>query len=367
MLGISVYPYKEKEQETLDYITLAAKYGFGRLFTNLLNIDEESKDQILATMKKTILHARSLGMEVILDVNPAVFQQLGASYKDLTFFKEMGATGIRLDSAFDGITETFMTVDDSGLDIEINISNDTGYLENVYSCKPNKRRIIGCHNFYPQRFTGLDYDYFMKCSRKYKALGLRTAAFIHSPSADHGPHPYSDGLCTLEMHRDLPIDVQAKHLIAIGLIDDIIIANAYASEAELHALSELNMNQIELSVTFAEGTTALEKEIVLENQHYNRGDLNSYSLRSTDVRMTYSDKSIPPHDTAESLEYGDITIGNNDFSQYKAELNIVKSTMPNTKHQKNVVGKVTKDNEILIPYIESWSKFRFKEAKKGDI
>jgi hypothetical protein len=79
--------------------------------------------------------------------------------------------------------------------------------------------------------------------------------------------------------------------------------------------------------------------------------------------MTYSASSIPPHSTKEALTYGDLTVGNNDFGQYKGELNIVKSDMPNTDHRKNVIGKVAEDNQFLIPYIESWTKFRFKESR----
>ena len=48
-----------------------------------------------------------------------------------------------------------------------------------------------------------------------------------------------EGLPTLEDHRDLPIEVQAKHLLMTGLIDDIIISNAYATK-ELYALSKIN-------------------------------------------------------------------------------------------------------------------------------
>ena len=49
------------------------------------------------------------------------------------------------------------------------------------------------------------------------------------------------GLCTLEMHRNLPITTQVKHLLMMDLVDDIIIGNAFASKAELKAISELQM------------------------------------------------------------------------------------------------------------------------------
>ncbi|KAF1304941.1 DUF871 domain-containing protein [Candidatus Enterococcus willemsii] len=364
MLGISIYPYKEQQQETLDYIKLAAKYGFKRVFTNLLMIDEGKEQEVITSLKIAIEYARKFDMEVILDLNPAVFDQLKISYQDLTFFKEMGATGIRLDSTFDGLIESLITFDTSGLDLEVNISNDTYYLENIFAYQPNKKRIIGCHNFYPQRFTGLDYEYFMKCSKKYKQLGIRTAAFVNSQAADHGPHIYTDGLCTLEMHRDLPIEVQAKHLIAMNLIDDIIIANAYASEEELKALSNLSTEQVEFDVIFAPNTTELEKEILLANQHFNRGDINSYSIRSTFVKLKYGKYDIPENNTKELVNFGDITLGNNSFGQYKGEVNIVKKSMPNTKQEKNVIAKIASNNQFLIQYIEPWTKFKFREVEE---
>ncbi|MCV5296558.1 MupG family TIM beta-alpha barrel fold protein, partial [Escherichia coli] len=77
-------------------------------------------------------------------------------------------------------------------------------------------------------------------SERFKKYGIRTAAFITSHAGDIGPWDINDGLCTLEQHRNLPIEVQAKHLWATGLIDDVIIGNAYASEEELEKLGNLN-------------------------------------------------------------------------------------------------------------------------------
>ncbi|MDR0921585.1 MAG: MupG family TIM beta-alpha barrel fold protein [Lactobacillales bacterium] len=365
MLGISIYPYKEKLEETLAYLELAHKYGFKRVFTNLLALEKGTEKQVLSEMKKTVQHARKLGMEVVLDINPGVFDQLAISYKDLSPFKELGATGIRLDSSFDGMIESLMTFDPANLDLEVNISYDTNYLDNILSNQPNRKKIIGCHNFYPQRFTGLDYDFFMKCSKKYKQLGLRTAAFINSHEANHGPHPYMDGLCTVEIHRDMPIVQQAKHLIATGLIDDIIIANAFASEKELQALNEVNQEVIQFHVVFSDGVSEIEKEVVLNHLHFNRGDINSYTCRSTYVKLEYMNADITENNTKEILNIGDITVGNNSFGQYKGELNIVKQEMPN-HGEKNVVAKIIPEEHFLISYIKPWSKFVFREEKEND-
>ena len=112
------------------------------------------------------------------------------------------------------------------LKVELNMSNGTKYVDNILSFRPNVNNIYGCHNFYPHVYTGLSLEHYMKCTEQFKELGINTAAFVNSPTAKFGPWPVSEGLCTLEMHRDMPIDVQAKHLFATG-IDDVIIANGF--------------------------------------------------------------------------------------------------------------------------------------------
>ena len=37
------------------------------------------------------------------------------------------------------------------------------------------------------------------------------------------------------MHRDWPIEIQVGHYVMMGYVNDIIIANAYATDAELEA------------------------------------------------------------------------------------------------------------------------------------
>ena len=218
-LGISIYPEKSTIEKDKEYIEKAAKYGFTKIFTCLLSVDKPIED-IKREFIEIINYASGKNMEVILDISPAVFDKLGISYDDLSFFKELGAAGIRLDLGFDGLKETQLTYDKNDLKIELNMSNDIDYLNNILSYTPNKDNLIGSHNFYPQRYTGLEYNYFIKCSERFKKQGLRTSAFINSKSATFGPWSINDGLCTLEMHRDLGITVQAKHLWATGLIDD---------------------------------------------------------------------------------------------------------------------------------------------------
>lgn len=164
------------------------------------------------------------------------------------------------------------------LNIELNMSNNVLQLENMLSYQANRPFIYGCHNFYPQRNTGLGYEFFIECSRHYKAQGIKTAAFVSSHFGNLGPWNVNDGLPTLEMHRDLPIDVQAKHLFATDLIDVVIIGNAYASEEELVALSQVNRYQIELTVETVPDISPIEEKLLIIRNTYDAE--TSMNLRS---------------------------------------------------------------------------------------
>ncbi|WP_050638054.1 DUF871 domain-containing protein [Candidatus Stoquefichus sp. SB1] len=357
-LGISIYPEHSTPDKDKAYLKLASEYGFTRVFTCLLSVNKP-KNEIIAEFKDIIQYATSLNYEVILDVAPAVFDQLGISYDDLSFFYEMGATGIRLDMGFDGAKEAMLTFNPYHLAIEINMSNNVAYLDNIMTYQPNAPFLYGCHNFYPQKGTGLDYDFFVKCSQRFKQQGIRTAAFINSHDATIGPWSINDGLCTLEMHRDLPIDVQAKHLFATNLIDDVIIGNAYASCEELAALSKINRYQLELNVEVFNQTTDIEKDIMFNEQHYRRGDITKQAVRSTEVRKKQVDKDISSHDNLASLQLGDVVIGNNLFGKYKGELQIILEECYDER--KNKVGRVVTEELFLINYIDAWTKFKLKE------
>ena len=94
-----------------------------------------------------------------------------------------------------------------------------------------------------------------------------------------------DGLCSLEMHRDLPIPSQVKHLMMIDDLDDVIIANSVAAEDEVKSISELK-NFLELKIVFNKEATESEKKLLLDEEHFIRGDISDYLIRSTQPRIT---------------------------------------------------------------------------------
>jgi len=360
-LGISVYPSHNDINEIVKYIHLAGKYGFKRIFTCLISVVDRNIEDIIDEFKTMVVAAKEENMEVIADLDPTIFEKLDASIYDLKVFNDMGLDGLRLDMGFSGQEESIMSFNEYGLKIELNMSSGTKYIDNVLSYKANLNNLYGCHNFYPHMYTGLSFEHFMKCSKQFKELGLNTAAFVNSASAKYGPWPVSEGLCTLEIHRQLPIDVQAKHFLATGLIDDVIIANSFASEEELKILNELNKEKLTFKIEFNESATELDKKIVLEEIHYNRGDVSEYMLRSTQSRVKYKDESFPAVNTPD-IKRGDILIDSDLYSRYAGELQVALKDMRNNG-KTNVVGRIVDEEIFLLDYIEPWMSFGFNLNK----
>ena len=360
-LGVSVYPDHSDINQDKAYLKKASECGFTRIFMSMLEVTD-GKEAVQKKFKELISYAKNLGFETILDVVPSIFDELEISYDDLTFFSELGADGIRLDTGFEGNKEAMLTFNPFGVAIELNMSNDVAYLDNILTYEANRPFLYGCHNFYPQAGTALPYDFFEKCSIRFKKEGIRTAAFISSQVGEIGPWDVNDGLPTLEMHRQLPVTVQAKHLFATNLIDDVVIGNAYASNEELEALGQLNRYQTELTIVFEEATSEIEKEIVTKNQHFRRGDITQQMIRSTEVRKKYKNEANPPHDNQAMLQPGDVVVGNDAFGKYKNELQVVLE--PHQDSRKNRVGRIIEEELVLLEFIKPWTKFRFIESRE---
>jgi hypothetical protein len=235
------------------------------------------------------------------------------------------------------------------------MSSGTRYIENIMSYRPNLDNILASHNFYPHRYSGFSYEHFIKCSKQFKELGIRTAAFISSNAASFGPWPVNEGLCTLEMHRDLLITAQAKHLWATNLINDIIIANCFASEEELKALGELNRDILSFEVELVDNIPEVERKIVLEELHFNRGDVSDYLIRSTQSRVKYKGHEFVSFNTPD-IKRGDILIDTSLYGHYAGELQLARKDMKNSG-KTNVVGRINEEEHFLLDYIEPWQKF----------
>lgn len=357
-LGISIYPERTTKKELFEYLDKSSECGFSRIFSCLLSVNE-GKEKIKETFKEINLYAKSKGFEIILDVNPRVFEDLGISYKDLSFFKEVEADGIRLDIGFSGLQESIMTFNKENLKIEINMSNDVKYLETILGYKPNKYNLIGCHNFYPHAYTGLGMDFFMKCTDRFVKNGIRTAAFISSQAENtYGPWPVSQGLVTLEMHRNLPLIVQYKHLVALEIIDDIIISNCYPTIEELEKFKKVRWDMVSFDIETVSELPEIEEKIIFDEFHYNRGDISENVIRSTQSRVKYKENNFYLFNTPEIIKRGDVIIESSEYGHYAGELMIALKDMKNTG-KSNVVGRISEEEIFILDYIKPWQKFSF--------
>lgn len=355
--GISLYPEHSTVEADCAYIERAARHGFSRIFSCLLSVEGDPA-QVERESRELTGCAHEHGMEVIFDVAPSVFEKLGISYGNLEFFSRIGADGIRLDEAFRADIVADMTRNPYGLKIELNASCADGVLDATLAYDPDRARLLSCHNFYPQRFSGLDLAFFERESEHVHETGITLAAFIGIPRADaFGPWPLNEGLTTLECHRDLPLDFQARHLSAMGTVDDIIISNCFATDKELASVGSLDRSKVQLRPQMDPGVTENELTVARYADHKVRGDLSPYLLRSTWTRVEYADLGIPRRPVGRDLRRGDIVVVNSGSPRYKGELQIVLRDMPDDG-TRNVIGALPEYEQMLLAYLDSWKKFQ---------
>lgn len=358
MLGISIYSEKVSDhKEIYNYIDTAYNLGVRKLFTCLLSVDRYDQEEIIKNFS-FVQYAKELGMETIVDISPRVLNELNISMNDTSFFKKLGVTAVRLDEGFNGKKEADLTYEVEDLKVEINMGYDNSLLDLIQDFLPKKGVLQGSHNFYPQRYTGLSLDHFLKTTTKFKSYGLNTIAFIGVEEAKDGPWPLNDNAVTLEMHRDLSVETQVKHYYAMGNIDDLIISTQFASAETIKKIISVDENILEFKINLNENSD-LENKIIFEEEHFRRGDSNPYSARSTQSRVKYKSFEFPSHDTLSIIKKGSVVIGNNYFGQYKGELQIILEDIIDEKQSRNIVGTIDESELFLLNYLIPNKRFKF--------
>lgn len=357
-LGISIYPFHSKMENNKAYVDLASKYGFTRCFMCLLSV-EHSKEDIIKEFSTIINYAKDRGIYTTLDISPAVFKHLDISYDNLEFFYKLGAWGIRLDLGFSGNEESLMTYNDYNLKIELNMSNSTSYIDTIMNYYPNRENLIGCYNFYPHAYSGLDKKLFIESMNRFKKHSIKSSAFVNAKEATFGPWPVDDGICTLEEHRNLPIELQAMELFFLG-VDAVFIANCYANEESFKKLQSLDKRLITLKAKLVDNIPEIERKIILEELHQNRADASSYFIRSSNPRVKYKGNNFKIFNPITDIKRGDILIDSSEYGTYAGELQIALKDMKNTGRT-NIVGKVDEEYLFLLDYINMSQRFKITE------
>ena len=257
-LGISLYPERSTFEQDVAYLEKAAKLGFDLLFIALLGAGD--RQQTIDRYKPLLAKAKELGFEIEADVNPMMFERMGINASffhgplDLSFFTELQVDILRLDLGLNDMEEAFLSKNKEGIKICVNGCNTQDHVGHVLAAGGDRDMILGCHNYYPHRYTGVSLEHFEKGSAPMVKHNLRLQSFVTSQNPEaFGPWPVTEGLPTLEMHRDWPIEIQVGHYVMMGYVNDIIIANAYATDAELEAMAAANSTKIMFHMTPAEG------------------------------------------------------------------------------------------------------------------
>lgn len=345
-LGISIYPEHSTKEKDFAYMELAAQYGFTRIFTCMLSL-KNTKEEIIKEFKEFMDKAHELGFTVSVDTNPEVFKLLGVSCEDLRVFKEIGVDIIRMDSSFGEYMDLLLTQNPYGIKIEFNGSYHT-QLALMLKQGANRYNMVICHNFFPEKYSGLGWKTFMNLNEEWRKTGLTIGAFISSnEKPTFGPWPVSAGLPTVELHRGLPIDVQLRHMIACEKIDDILIGNAYASEEELVALSKVNLSKTMIRVDCVASISDEEANILFEIDHAGRSDASDYYIRSSMPRFKCADTSIPMRKCEQKVfTRGDVVMVNDNLKHYRGEVEIILKEIENDQ-ERNLLGRIP-DNEMII-------------------
>ncbi len=356
-LGLSIYPAKATEEEIINYLELGNKYNYTWLFTSLLAVHEQNEDA--DKLKRIIKRAKELGYKMQVDVSPEVFTALGIEPTDLSYFNELGVDAIRLDEPFNGNVESIMSYNPYGIEIIINASSDVSYIDLIMDYQANVNNITACHNFYPQKLTGLPREHFIKTSTKYKNLGIKTAAFINSPSAKLCSSFCKEGVCTIEEHRNKSVVSQLREMKYSKLIDDVYFSNMFATETELKEVSEAYFAE-DITTIDVEATVSLNQgeKAIIGDLHMYRGDISDYMIRSTMMRIKYKELPMPENNVTHQLKRGDIVILNDNYENYSKELHIVLKDFTVEDNNYNVVAKITEEQLVLLDYVKPWAKFK---------
>ncbi len=357
-LGISVYPEHTTKEKAFAYMRKAGALGYKRVFTCFLSVTE-AKEDLIKNFHEFCQVAHEAGLIVSADTNPEVFEHIGATPFDLSIFHDIGLDIIRLDGNFGAMGDAAITHNPYGIMIEYNGSG-TLATDNLIEMGATKENMCFCSNFFPQRHTGMGLNRYIELSSRYYNAGFNMASFVSSQEKNtFGPWPVYDGLPTLEMDRDLPIDLQARHLNAIHLCQDILIGNCFASDEELETLAHTDLSKINMKAEWVNDLTETEEKIIFTGNHFQRGDTNDSIIRSSLPRMTFKGQSVPARSKdGFTAHRGDVLIVNDNLEHYRGELWIATEDIE-LSNEYNLVGRIPETEQILLPWIKPNFEFGF--------
>ncbi|WP_303662452.1 DUF871 domain-containing protein [Williamsoniiplasma luminosum] len=359
-VGITIYPEQAPLNETLDYLERAKKLGYELVFVSFVHLKKEQQKELEMTVEAT-KYASKLGYYVIADVAPSSFELLNVPKNNYEKIKAMGISCLRFDLPLTAMELAFLSHNEYGVDIQINMSSNDHLIDTILDYQPARTRISGCHNFYPQKNTALPLAFFHDCNQKFVKHNIETAAFIGSHFGNQGVASVNKELPTLEATRNLPCSTQAKLIFYSNEINNVMFGNAFASQEELEEVVKINRDTIALKVILENDITQEEKTILNFPQHFSRGDIAEFFIRSVYSRIVFKDFKVTPKNKQSIFNRGDVVIMNENGNSYKGEAHIIlKDNFEIENNQYNLVGKIDPNEIILLDYVRPWAVFKFE-------
>lgn len=366
--SVSIYPERITSDELKSYCLLLKEYGIKNVFISFLNYFNINENQQKEFLKK-IKIIKENSFTIHADINDKTLENLRISIfnLDLSFFEKNNIDIIRFDYQMDGMLEALISKNDKGIKISINASTQTtAYIRNILAHGGNSKNLIACHNFFPQEYTGLSYDFVKKISLELKELGVKVMCFITQVNDDKAMGPefrkvpgVIESMPTIENHRKLPIELQFNNLINCNFIDEVILSTQFATKEILDKLENAQISSRLLKLDWEKNISETEKEIMNFGKNIIREDMGEYLLRSSLSSYFFKDKVLKPRESnLQFFEKGSILIPNDKFGVYKGEIQIVKKRILNDG-KRNLVGTICKEQDYIVDDINAFDSFRF--------
>ncbi len=332
-VGLEEYPL----EKNLDYLQMLKENGVDRVFISA-HIPEMNSS-FVSELNVVCLHAKKLGIKVILDVSKPMMDK----------FNLPEIYSLRLDYGFSHEDIVNLCKQDQFI-IEFNASTvTTKQLEHLKSCGVDLHKVRISHNFYPKLYTGISREEVIRRNQIFKQYGLSVMMYI--PSQNQKRPPMYEGLPTIEAHRQYPLEAILSEVRSLG-IDEVFFGDSYASIEEIKTAVAFNYDVIQIPIYINKNLTKEEIE-QLQLDHTNRIDQPTSFIRSS---CRVKEGEIAPN-KATSRKKGDITIDNKLFARYQGEVCIMLTDLPQDERV-NVVGRIACDIET-IQFIKPGDRFTF--------
>lgn len=360
--GISLYPGLDNTpDENLVLLEKAAQAGIRRVFTSL-HIPETDVAALKQEIGSLLRAARRHHMEVISDVSPATCQLLDLPEFNPVSFRMLGITTLRLDYGFSAEEMARLTHRFPEMRFQLNASTITNrILKDLQDAGTDFSHIDALHNFYPRRGTGLSEPALVHANILLHRYGIRVGAFVASQGRRRSP--LSDGLPTLEEHRDETAELSARHLVALGC-DSVFLADSLPTDEEIQAIGQLQGDQVTLHAHYMT-KDPVQREL-LTHTFTSRLDEARDAIRAQESRPLLREMHATIHpDNTTTHPIGAITIDNEGYGRYMGELQIIRMPQP-ADPRTNVAAMVDESECNLLQYITPGRKFSFQFDSETD-